>query len=86
MSKLRSLLKNKWLLGLVFVALAAVLYSKMFNQFFYADDWFHLQIVQINSVEEFASFFSFSESGQQASFYRPLPTQFFFGCATNCLA
>ena len=59
-------------------AAALILYFSMFEQFFFADDWYHLRLVQINSVSQFINFFRFQPNPQQASFYRPIPTQFFF--------
>lgn len=49
----------------------------LFN-FFSGDDWFHLRITQIDSLSQFFNFFSFSQTLQSASFYRPIPTQLFF--------
>lgn len=46
--------------------------------FFSSDDWFHLRISSIHSLQEFLNFFSFSDTAQSASFYRPLSTQVFF--------
>lgn len=48
------------------------------TNFFSADDWFHLRLAQIESFRDFLNFFSFTRNPQSASFYRPLPTQFFF--------
>ncbi|MCW1949158.1 MAG: hypothetical protein KIH89_001770 [Candidatus Shapirobacteria bacterium] len=76
MSKLKEFLKTKryfLLLGLsVLVFLPA-----LFN-FFSADDWFHLRLVQINNWQEFLNFFSFEKTEQSAAFYRPISTQLFF--------
>lgn len=48
------------------------------GNFFSADDWFHLRITQIDSLQQFLNFFSFSQTPQSASFFRPLSTQVFF--------
>ncbi len=62
----------------VLTACATLLFSKAFNQFFSADDWFHLRLVRIESFSEFTKYFSFIRTEQSASFYRPIPTQLFF--------
>ncbi len=48
------------------------------GNFFSADDWFHLRVTQIDTFQHFLNFFSFSQTSQSASFYRPLSTQVFF--------
>lgn len=53
-------------------------YLPALGNFFSGDDWFHLRISQISSVQQFFNFFSFSPNAQTASFYRPLSTQVFF--------
>jgi len=60
------------------IIFSVLLFSPSFFNFFSGDDWFHLSLVQINSLSEFVNFFKFSPSLQSASFYRPLPTQVFF--------
>lgn len=54
------------------------LYLPSLLNFYSGDDWFHLRIIQINSISEFLNFFSFNHTAQSAAFYRPLPTQVFF--------
>lgn len=53
------------------------------GNFFSADDWFHLRITQIDSLQQFLNFFSFSQTPQSASFFRPLSTQVFFFAFQN---
>ncbi len=55
-----------------------LLYLPALGNFFSGDDWFHLRISQISSLQEFFNFFSFTANAQTASFYRPLSTQVFF--------
>lgn len=61
-----------------FYLLPILLYLPVLGNFFSGDDWFHLRITQISSLQEFLNFFSFSHTAQSAAFYRPLPTQVFF--------
>lgn len=74
--------KKKVLLEIVSVFLIILIslgiFSGFHQQFFSADDWFHLKLAQINVSQEFFNFFKFSSTDQQASFYRPIPTQLFF--------
>jgi len=74
--KLKEFLKNKKYFLLIGLSVLVFL-PVMFN-FFSADDWFHLRLVQINSWQEFLNFFSFEKTEQSAAFYRPIPTQLFF--------
>ena len=53
-------------------------YLPSLGNFFSADDWFHLRLSQIDSLQQFFNFFSFSQNQETASFYRPLSTQVFF--------
>lgn len=69
-------MKHKYLFSIIAVSLLLFLPS-IFN-FFSSDDWFHLRLVQIYSLREFANFFSFTPTAQSAAFYRPLSTQVFF--------
>jgi hypothetical protein len=55
-----------------------LLYLPALGNFFSGDDWFHLRISQISSLQEFFNFFSFTANAQTASFYRPISTQVFF--------
>ncbi len=63
---------------LLIIAGAMAVYLPSLGNFFSADDWFHLRVVQISNVNEFLNFFSFSPTPQSISFYRPLSTQVFF--------
>ena len=53
-------------------------YLPALGNFFSSDDWFHLRITQIDSLQQFINFFSFTNNPQSASFYRPLSTQVYF--------
>ncbi len=64
-------------LGVICVV-SLILFRAAFNQFFSADDWFHLRISNIATIGEFANFFRFKLTDQSAAFYRPIPTQVFF--------
>ncbi len=68
----------KRLSPLIVIFLSLFLFSPSLNNFFSADDWFHLSLVQINSLSEFLNFFKLTPTEQSASFYRPLSTQVFF--------
>lgn len=68
---------SQWQL-LAILVFAVCLFSSCFNNFFSGDDWFHLNIVQITSVQEFINFFNPDYTAQSAAFYRPLSTQVFF--------
>ncbi|MEK7066428.1 MAG: hypothetical protein AAB965_02540, partial [Patescibacteria group bacterium] len=54
------------------------MFNFIHSNFFSSDDWFHLRISDIHSLQEFLNFFSFANTDQSASFYRPLSTQVFF--------
>lgn len=58
--------------------LSILLYFPALMNYFSGDDWFHLRISQIGSLQEFLNFFSFHQTDQSAAFYRPLSTQSFF--------
>lgn len=58
--------------------LPLLIYLPSLQNYFSADDWFHLRLAQINHITDFFNFFSFIPNNQSASFYRPLPTQVFF--------
>ncbi len=58
--------------------LPVLLFLPALGNFFSGDDWFHLRITQIDSLQQFLNFFSFNQNAQTASFYRPLSTQVFF--------
>jgi hypothetical protein len=60
------------------IFLALIIYLPSVHTFFISDDWFHLRISQISSLQEFLNFFKLSETPQSAAFYRPIPTQLFF--------
>jgi len=75
-SKLKEFLKNKRFFLLI--GLSILVFLPALLNFFSADDWFHLRLVQINSWQEFLNFFSFEKTDQSAAFYRPIPTQLFF--------
>lgn len=61
-----------------FYLFPVLFYLPALSNFFSADDWFHFRITQIDSLQQFLNFFSFSQNPQAASFYRPLSTQVFF--------
>lgn len=61
-----------------FYLFPVLLYLPALGNFFSGDDWFHLRITQIDSLQQFLNFFSFNQNAQSASFYRPLSTQVFF--------
>lgn len=63
---------------LLITCVTLLLFRAVFSQFFSADDWFHLRIGHITSLQEFANFFAFTPTEQAAAFYRPIPTQLFF--------
>lgn len=67
--------RNKLILLII---LSVLVFSTCLFNFFSADDWFHLKLIQINSWQEFFNFFSFSQTEQSAAFYRPTGTQLFF--------
>lgn len=75
-SKLKEFLKDKRYFLLIGLSVLVFL-PALFN-FFSADDWFHLRLVQINNWQEFLNFFSFGKTDQSAAFYRPISTQLFF--------
>ncbi len=66
-----------WLKKYIYL-LPVLFYLPALGNFFSADDWFHLRITQIDTFQQFLNFFSFSQTSQSASFYRPLSTQVFF--------
>lgn len=69
---------------LIFIIIASWLFFfPALTNFFNADDWFHLRISSVNSVAETVDFFSFTKNPHTASFYRPIPTQLFFGVFYN---
>lgn len=68
---------KKYVLFLI-IFLSVLIFSPALKNFFSADDWFHLRLIQINHFNEFVNFFSFTNTPQSASFYRPLSTQLFF--------
>lgn len=76
MSKFIKLI-HKYKFGIL-IGLGLMIFSTCLFNFFSADDWFHLRLVQINSWQEFFNFFSFGQTEQSAAFYRPIPTQLFF--------
>lgn len=76
MIKILSLLKSKSLTLVVLFCL--LIFAPVLGNFFSGDDWFHLRVVQINSFDQFFNFFSFKETAQSISFYRPLSTQVLF--------
>jgi hypothetical protein len=59
-------------------SLVAIFFAKGVNNYFLGDDWFHLNITQINNWREFLNFFNPLANPQQAAFYRPIPNQLFF--------
>lgn len=69
-------MKKYGLVTLIVLILAVFIPSA--TVFFSADDWFHLRVSDINTLDEFINFFSFSGGEQSISFYRPLSTQVFF--------
>lgn len=70
-------INHGFILKTIIIFSVIVFFPTLFN-FFSADDWFHLHLSQINSLQEFLNFFSFVSNDQSAAFYRPLPTQLFF--------
>lgn len=74
---LDNFLKKKRIVFCIII-FAILLYLPALNNFFSADDWFHLRISRITSFAELVNFFSFVPNSQTASFYRPLSTQLFF--------
>lgn len=64
------------LLGLFVTSL--IYYYPSFNTFFSNDDWFHLRISQVNNLNDFISFYSFTPLEHSTTFYRPLSTQTVF--------
>ncbi len=76
MDKILKLL-DKYKFGIL-IGLVLIVFSSCLLNFFSADDWFHLRLIQINSWQEFFNFFSFRNTPQSAAFYRPIPTQLFF--------
>lgn len=68
--------KRTQLVLAVFACLALNLLA--LNSFFSGDDWFHLQLVQINTWQEFFNFFNPIFNPQSTAFFRPIPNQFFF--------
>ncbi len=68
---------------LLLVLISLILYLPSFTNFFAADDWFHLRVSNISSVQEFVNFFLFTQGPQSAGSYRPLATQFFFFVGQN---
>ena len=70
--------------GLLFVLIiSVVIFSPALNNFFWGDDWFHLQVSQISNLNEFFNFFSFQYTSQSTPFYRPISTQLFFFIFNN---
>ena len=67
--------KNKFK---ILIVLGLLVFSSSLFNFFSADDWFHLRVVQIDSFKQFLNFFSFFRTDESISFYRPLSTQVFF--------
>lgn len=68
--------RQKFLLGCLL--LSFVIFLPSFTNFFFGDDWFHLSVIQINSVKEFFNFFSLTQNAQTAGSFRPLATQVYF--------
>lgn len=58
--------------------LIIIFFAKGINNYFVGDDWFHLNITQINNWREFLNFFNPLANPQQTAFYRPIPNQLFF--------
>lgn len=59
------------------ILLSIIIFSPSIGNFFFGDDWFHLRISEISSPGEFFNFFSFSQTPQSTTFYRPISTQVF---------
>jgi hypothetical protein len=68
---------KKWLPILIIFS-AQLFFAPTLFSFFSGDDWFHLDIIRINSLPEFLNFFSSLPTAQSATHFRPLPTQVFF--------
>lgn len=62
----------------LFFLLILIFFGKGLNNYFLGDDWFHLNITQINNLREFFNFFNPFKNPQQTAFYRPIPNQLFF--------
>ena len=75
---MKTWVKKNHFIPFIIILTATLAYLPALNKFFHTDDWFHLRITQVNSLEAVLNFFSFSPTGQTASFYRPIPTQLFF--------
>jgi len=70
-------IKKNWVISILIFGVFLIYLPALAN-YFSGDDWFHLRISQISSIQEFINFFSFTHTAQSAAFYRPLPTQVFF--------
>ncbi|MBL7150653.1 glycosyltransferase family 39 protein [Candidatus Microgenomates bacterium] len=62
----------------ILIFLACLFFLPSLFTFFSGDDWAHLALAQISTPKELLNFFDFRYNQQSASFYRPLPSQFFF--------
>lgn len=69
---------SRFLLPVLLFLLIIIFFAKGINNYFLGDDWFHLNITQINNFREFLNFFNPLENPQQAAFYRPITIQLFF--------
>lgn len=65
-------------LPILLFAFIIIFFAQGINNYFLGDDWFHLNITQINNWREFLNFFNPLENPQQTAFYRPIPNQLFF--------
>ena len=63
---------------LIILIFSSMLFSPALGSFFSGDDWFHLQVVQISTLQEFFNFFNPVFNPQSIAFYRPIPSQLFF--------
>lgn len=71
-------INKRWKL-IVIIGICLLLYVPSLGQFFSADDWFHLRVSKVASINDWFHFFSFVKNSHSISFYRPLSTQVFFG-------
>lgn len=63
---------------LAIIIFSLIIFSPALGNFFWGDDWYHLQVSRISNFQEFFNFFSFQFTPQSTPFYRPISTQLFF--------
>lgn len=74
---MKSFLKDKYQLLLIFLASFLLFYPSLFV-FFTNDDFFFLKISNIGSLPQFFNFFSLTKGPDGFGMYRPLTTQVFY--------